>query len=82
MPDSRKVPATATGAHERVRMYRTGQMVIIHGTLTAYDPETGSMSLLMDTQPEDADPIAFTHKGAGVFTDAAGLEWRVVSQLS
>lgn len=72
---------TATGAHQRVRMRRLGQGVMLHGTVQSYDVETGAFTALFDVDQQGATPTAFAVDSVAKnrYTDHDGRAWELIN---
>lgn len=71
-------PTPATGTHTRIQMHRAGQVFTPHGNVTSYDPDTGAIGVLFDTQPAGATPYIMTPVSIGdvsTFTDQNNRTW-------
>jgi hypothetical protein len=73
---------SATGAHQRVRMYPAGVPLPLHATIIpgSYDFTSGAFQAFFDVQDPGTPPLSFA-KVAGhkaLYTDDTGLEWQVL----
>lgn len=74
---------TATGSHQRVRFQKMGttppQHCILHGTITAYDFDSGILSAVFDVQPAAAEALTFTPQAGGSYLDNLGRSWDLIN---
>lgn len=71
---------SASGAHTRIQLKRQNSVIVIHGTLETFDPNSGVFTAWLDTQPQGSPAGTYTPvDGLSVtFKDSAGLIWEVV----
>jgi len=73
---------SASGAHTRVTLQRTGMPLQIHATISSFDRKTGEFTALLDIDPQGSPAEAFTPDvSTGVisgYTDSLGFSWQLV----
>ncbi len=80
MDPTTKVPPSATGAQERIRVQKIGGGVVLSGSITHYYFDSGSFEALLDIQRPGENAILFeSSPGSLEFIDSVyGQTWRLV----